>query len=650
MPNAFARARSGMETSHAVPDWGPGTGRMRGVSMSLVFSEIAPVTALRMAAALPLGRKLVVGNYLRTLCAPLLRTLIQAELRLAPEVRRAEREFLTLGEQLAKLSDICSSVVRKGERLLVLATGQEQAQEAVAATVQLLETPLAYLARLPGEAADAACSAGRAAAAARSLLILQSALARAMDPLPFLATLLHIESARLPSDVRQMFSALNAEIEGLQRRVRDQFSTKFIELRRMLTILSTFEVERKEQQTVIEAKGEQARRRLRSSFHDLQASIAENAERNAGLAHMVGELSAGVDRMVVAMQTHDMFSQRIGHVRHALDGLHSEFDAFQYSTLGEMYARLPKLAATAELQSAQVGAATEQLVSAADELKSTIDQVLDSIHQLDDDCLILRGFQNVTAAANGTIQVLLDSMDDSSALVEESAAAAENYFQALEPLGQLAASLAGDIESAGQEMHRIALNTQLIAVQRGAGTGLEALAATMAATAGEVSRICESADRGVTDLTANLTEVIRAFGDIMREGQSIRRQFDDGGENHRNSLHASRDAVLDAWLDLSRTSEDAQDLARQMRSVDLSRLCDYALPEIQTVLAAVGKRMECLCTQLRTGAMDPDDLEALRAQYTMRSERLVHSQAVSSNASSSAEASESEFGSDIELF
>jgi len=150
----------------------------------------------------------------------------------------------------------------------------------------------------------------------------------------------------------------------------------------------------------------------------------------------------------------------------------------------------------------------------------------------------------------------------------------------------------------------------------------------------------------LSELTVNLQEAIAGFGGIARAGNELALMFQDSGEAHRRSLHGLRDAALDALLDLGRTSEDARRIASRIKSVDLTALCEQALPNIENALRRIAKRLDELCIRLRTGDIDVAEMEVLRAQYSMRSERIVHAQSLGA----SAEAALGDFGGDIELF
>src|SRR6202041_1665358 len=138
----------------------------------------------------------------------------------------------------------------------------------------------------------------------------------------------------------------------------------------------------------------------------------------------------------------------------------------------------------------QVHSACAQLDRASHTLLSNVEAVVTGIRRFDDDCIMMQEYGQATAGVGGTVQTLLDSVEDTRVLVREAAEAAHACSEPLQPLSALVASVSDDMAQTGEYMRRLALNFQLSAARYGDGTGLEVLAARMAFTSGEVSRIC----------------------------------------------------------------------------------------------------------------------------------------------------------------
>ncbi len=623
---------------------------------ALPWQALAAARLLRLAAHFKPGRRIPAGRFFDRLCRADFERLARAERRLSPEVASTEALFLSFGESLSRLSELCSEIVRRGESLLDLATSRERCENAVIATAELLETPLRFIASYPEKAAEASRPTDQAEGLARDILTAEPALTRALEPLVYVRTLFQIESAALPADVQVMFAKLNGEIQALRDRVRDHFRARFEELDRMHRVLADAGGQRRRRIQALVAGGQARREEMERSLQSLHVAVGENSRRHEGLEGVTAALSAGIDQMVVSMQAHDIVTQKLAHVRHGIEVVHAEAARLASGNLEQALQTLPSLAAVATVQAAQTRAAAGQLSAAAVSVVQSVDSVLARIRDLDEDCLMLREYGNVASAATGTIQTLLDGIAETSRMVDEACAGAQASWEPLEPVGLAAAGLTKEIDHAGEDIRRIALNTQLLAVQHGGGTGLEVLAASTATTAGEIAQVCSAAEHKLAEMTAALQESLGAFQEIHAKGKQVRNVLDHEGLEHEGVLHALRDSTFAALREVSESVDVARKAGAEMKIVELDGVCRTLLPEIETVLLAIARRAETLCHALGLAHAVPAQLRELEAQYTMDSERRVHQASI--HALDTAESNPNDLpggigadlGSNVELF
>ena len=252
------------------------------------------------------------------------------------------------------------------------------------------------------------------------------------------------------------------------------------------------------------------------------------------------------------------------------------------------------------------------------------------------------------------MQILLDSIEETCQLVHETAQAARACAEPLQPLEALVGSLSQDIAATGEHMHRLALNFQLAAVRCGAGTGLEVLAERIASTSQDVSRICAGADQEVRTLADDVRQTLEGFKNIVTESARMTALF-GGGESH--GLHQFRHATLNAFQKVGEFVASARHTAAHMQAVDFHRMCNEILPEIETSAAHVASLARELCETFGAHELHSDELRALKSQYTMHAERIVHDGCLgdvehteSSGQSAVVAAGFSDWGENIELF
>jgi hypothetical protein len=558
-----------------------------------------------------------VGFYLHELCAPSLERLRLARKRLKPETARAEKEFLAFGEGLQRLAANCDEIVRQGEDLLKVAAGDE-GHGAIQAVRELLDRPLGFVSDFAFDSAGLRSNAERIQATVSRILLAEEELFTALKPLVHLRTSFHIESARLTNEI---FGSMDEEIEALQNALQTQFSAKFSELRTLRMALTGFADEYTRRGTALADRVGKERATLLESFDKMDLRVADSCRLQTSLLDATGGLSQEVGIMVVAMQTHDTVVQRLAHANRGLEVLSNKFALLESGTLGDSRRGLANIAAIATLETAQVHSAREQLLQASLALLANVDGVVASVRRFDEDCIMMREFGQASAGVHGTVQILLDGIDETCQLVHETADAARACAKPMQPLEALVGSLSQDIAATGEQMHRLALNFQLAASRYGQGTGLEVLAERMAATSQDVSRICAVADQEVRTLAGDLRQTLDGFANIVAQSDCMRSLF---GGNESQGLHEFRDATLGAFQKVGEFVDNARQTAAHMQAVDFQRMCEEILPEIETSAGDFAVLAQQLCETLGAHELHAEELRALKSQYTMHAERMVH--------------------------
>ncbi len=73
---------------------------------------------------------------------------------------------------------------------------------------------------------------------------------------------------------------------------------------------------------------------------------------------------------------------------------------------------------------------------------------------------------------------------------------------------------------------------------------------------------------------------------------------------------------------------EAGQTAAGMGDVSLTRMCGEILPEIEAALEEIADQVAALAAMVGAEDLHADELQALRAQYTMQAERQVHAAAM----------------------
>ena len=109
---------------------------------------------------------------------------------------------------------------------------------------------------------------------------------------------------------------------------------------------------------------------------------------------------------------------------------------------------------------------------------SGVQRVLAFVTEMDLKCLSLAEFQKLTTSFDGTVQVLIEMIEEVRKLVARTVASACEASEMLRPIGCLASDLTANVRAMSFRIHLIGLNAQIQAAQATRDTqasGLEVL-------------------------------------------------------------------------------------------------------------------------------------------------------------------------------
>jgi len=180
-------------------------------------------------------------------------------------------------------------------------------------------------------------------------------------------------------------------------------------------------------------------------------------------------------------------------------------------------------------------------------------------------------------------------------------------------------------------MRRIAVNTQVYAIQMGNGTGLEALAAESVQVAARVAEVSSDVVAALGKLNSLLLDLTGALQTRRDAAEAIESTMNGEGSDLEASLHAMRDRMISLLLEIGGSMERARGIGSRVRShveakeQSTGGIAD-ALDAVQAFEAACGWLIQQLGLQevAAEGTLPQD-------QYTMRSEREIHARVARPN-------------------
>ncbi len=534
-----------------------------------------------------------------------------------------EQRFMRSAALLDTLTDNSSVLVTDSERLVALATGQQGGEGMISETVAVVEGPLEFLQRWQASMDAHIEALHEAGAIVVSLRDIELTLGRLFLPLRHAQTMFRVEASHLSDEARTVFATLTDEIGSVQEQVGEGFREQFRILARTQEILEQvtriISAESARAAVLVAAKQEQ----IATSLAKLTDEMNRNSGRQVQFSATSASVSEQVMSLVMALQTHDIVTQRLANIR---TGLGKAENIILAVPRGEERRNIVKAAYQTsdllKLQSAQIKATAARMEQADLDVQGAVGTILASIDAIGEECLQLREFTEVTVSADGTIQILLDMIDDVRQLTVSGIEVAQKARTLVEPIAGLANALTGTVQRLASEMLHIALNAQLRAVQIGSGTGLEVLAAHTAEVSRHTSLAAGNISEKMTRLTSRLTEMSTQLEELSIDGESNLNLLATNGVAQERKLHSLRDEMLNQLIAVCNRADTIGQAAKAVGDAVAGQ--DWALLplrgsidtidalESSIVAASPGRSSEC---QVETDH---------HLSYTMSAERETH--------------------------
>jgi len=529
------------------------------------------------------------------------------------------QRFLKSEGYLEQLTQASETLVSESEALVELATGQAEGRATVEETLELLKKPLEYLDRWRTGMELHIAELESASRVLGQLRNSEAILQATVRPLVFTQTMFRTESARLPAASRDVFSSLSAEIDSVQSRVRDTFSERFRLVastqKSIDDVISGVRAQAGQLKQALITTTEQ----MTESVNTLLVEINRNATRDVQLEHTSQAIASEVGRIIVGLQTHDIVSQRLAHASTAI-GEAGEILGGRASDSPEISGELRRVYTSLQVQAAQIVEVARMLNSTEATLQDAARTVLERIEVLDKECLLLQEFKQVSAAADGTIQVLLEMIDDVRRLTGTALRVADDSRRQLEPIGTLASGLTGSVQQLSHEMRLIALNVEIQAVHIGEGTGLEVLAAHTSGVSFTTSCFAENLSADLKRLGGEISATVRSLESLTDNGHAQMKVLTETGSVQELKLHRRRDGI---FLKLNHVGESSDLIRSIMASFSAEaavRAVNQHLEGLEAKLALASAEILKIAPEL---SQAPADL-AIQSGYTMTGERDVY--------------------------
>ena len=532
-----------------------------------------------------------------------------------------ERVFLNLSRQFEPLTHRMQELVGASQALHELASGRSQGQTLFQRAITVLHEPLEFIDRCVSQHTRLLELLRRCEEEMRVMLRFQMQMSDLLAPLSFVEVLFRVESASLELEQRETFGTVAADINRLRQLVDEAFQKNSALLGSthgtLVAVRHRLEGDFRQHARTISEK----RSAIEAAVTRLDEQLLRNARQETDAHTMTRTLTTQVSRIVSALQYQDIIKQKCEHVVLALADWETH----------HIYDR-----AFVNLQIAQLASVDDDVNRAVADLADGIDRIRELGDGIDRRSLSMDDFEGMIASADGMVQLLLDSMQETRGILAGTTSLIAEASEAARPAGSIAANLTSTLGELSINMRLVALNAQVRSVQITNVTGLEVLAVRTA----EISNKITGVSRDVSDRLVRLREVtdemFGLFDALGLEGREREQRMIAVQGPVETELHQLRDQTLGVFQAMTQAVEQVRSAAQTLHQV---------LGEVPHAHGALHKAVADLRDFAGRYCAGGDSLTAEAAElasahavkYTMAAERQVHEMATGGGAASRSE-------------
>ena len=318
-------------------------------------------------------------------------------------------------------------------------------------------------------------------------------------------------------------------------------------------------------------------------------------------------------------------SQKLSHSGKGLQKIEEELATLEVADPSGVCRSLRVVEATSKVISAQTEVVREEFQKADSTLKSGLHSILEEIKRLDGDCLSMKELECVTSGVDGSIQILIESVEQVNEMLEDARKNSESACTQIAPIGTMMTGFTTFMKELSIGMHLVGLNAQVQAAHVAGGTGLETLAAQASLIARQTGSLSEQIASELDRLMLEVEATSTKFRAALIEIQDYQKAALDSGKSHCAVLHDYRDRSL---LELERISrivpEFEETLALALERVNLEKLVAPALTQYCHAMSVLNQLSAEIANSMGLEVDRVGLVDHLLKTYTMQSEVDVH--------------------------
>jgi len=535
-----------------------------------------------------------------------------------------EDEFLTLGSLLRRITKLARDIRARSDEVITAAAGHTE-DAAIQFAFQLLKKAEDLVRASREQHANVTNVFGKIHADLGRIAREREALMRTLSPLAPTTTQFRIQACAFDESTRARFFVLAESISEIVRDVQLAVGRRFEELEQ--TGKASGELVANLTMRVAEQNRETERMLddTRSHLSTLNAALRCSEAAAESISQSGAKIAGGVANAIVALQCQDMARQKFQHIGNAMDEMIGHLAAGMSEGFQGAAERDAQrfLGDAGRVQLSQVRNVFSQLDEAAGQLSRGLEEVEAESGQF---AASARQAGNATLDGRVTGQAI-ESIHAVLAVIESAVAGIAGVLELVARLRSTFNDCTAQILGLALSLRRVALNAQIFAAHVDGGTALEVVARNTRIIADEAMEQIDLISLRVTGLVnavVDLEHRLRDYRELALIEQNLLSKEAAESEQRLCGLEKNLRKALGAIGPLERELAQA--------------ICDSCA---QIRFPARVSEVSARCTTFFEGLIreygDPQHaaeasphskVEALKRNYTMAHERVVHEQAV----------------------
>lgn len=448
-------------------------------------------------------------------------------------------------------------------------------------------------------------------------------------PLTTVGMLYKIQSASLTGEHKVFFAALTQDISALQQEARAAFTEQFQCLKvsrdTILTAIPSLKESSDRQGQALAG----TKLRVENCLTALQRELQQSTQRHANLIAAAKQISTHAGEAVVGLQYQDITRQKWEHVSQALgDACENVRPVLRRWRMSPAPIRL--LRDTCRIQARQVASIESDLSMAQTSVSEGIQNIFNAITAMDQECQNLRGRESGTNVVDAMVVSLENAMIEVQVWVNEISDISRHTAEVLNSLDKTVSDVAGTLHRLSFGLGLIAVNAQVQAAQLGHESGLGVLSEQTCQAAREIQQFSDTEGGTFDHLAVDLDAIKKECNGLWEQIQSEQHWLQGQGLDLGRQL---RDCQAQIQADVRTVASSLEELHQEASSaLESINFKTSFSSEFQSLRARIEDCEQAtarlLCGTRELAESHKEDLEQLKSNYTMESERVVHAVAL----------------------